>query len=204
LAVDRGRVLELDRPFEIGDEVIAADRAIDAGGGEIEPLHATADTGAAVIVIELRVGETRCVREGSGPGIEGHTVKSVVDLTCLRRRGDPLRTVANPVVARQHHEAAQQPGWATRGAVAQAQQQIIVAQRAQQLEPALALGWRVARRHLDADPGDGRRDIERDDESETRDESNDERARERPAALPAGERDAQPERAYERRKRGER
>jgi len=33
LAIDQRRVLELDGPFQIGDEIVAADRAIDAGGG---------------------------------------------------------------------------------------------------------------------------------------------------------------------------
>ena len=57
LARDRFRIAELDRPFEIGDRVVAADRAVDARGDEVKPLQPSADLGAAVIVVELEVGE---------------------------------------------------------------------------------------------------------------------------------------------------
>src|SRR5207302_7144949 len=88
LARDRLGIAELDRPFEIGDRVVAADRAVDARGDEVKPLQPSADLGAAVVVVELKVSEASLLAllERRGPGVERHAVQAIVDLARLRGR----------------------------------------------------------------------------------------------------------------------
>jgi len=87
LARDRLGIAEFDRPFEIGDGVVAADRAVDARGGELQSLHSSADLCAAVVVVELDVGENgpSAFVERRRLAVERYAVHAIVDFARFGR-----------------------------------------------------------------------------------------------------------------------
>src|SRR5690242_14769171 len=115
-----------------------------------------------MILVELEIRKARWIAEWGWLGVERDAMQTIVDLARLRRRGGGLGAAADPVVAGQHHERTEQAGRTASHAVAKPQQQVVIADRTQQREPALALRRLAACGHLDSDPRGGRRHIERD------------------------------------------
>ncbi len=74
----------------------------------MKPLQPSADLGAAMIVVELEVGEAGLLAllERRGPGVERHAVQAIVDLARLRRETPRPAAAASADRTRRRRRAA--------------------------------------------------------------------------------------------------